>query len=398
MRGPSTVGRFSAGDALRGLSALGVMGLHVVEFALGGAGPITTEVYEAMRATYGAVGFLALTAGLWISVFFVLSGYLISRPFAKAYVNAGPMPGISRYARNRVLRIVPAFWVAVLATLVVFGLSGSSPWVLPLTLGFGQVFAPAQPFITHISQGWTLGAEMTFYVLVPVFALCWGRSAAGSKQARGARLLALALAMLFGTIAWRSLGPHEVTWIEVFPGVAAYFAPGVALAAVEMAWPGRLASAPSRRLAAPSLLLGVGLFFAIAATSGQFALWRLLAQLAGAGLIVGGALLREWSGAPPWKLLRNRATDWLGERSYSIYVLHFGVALWLTDRLAVSGHPWETLLRVGPLAVLITFFLSDLSWRWVERPFLRLKGRPAARRGTPEEGHKMRPRHAEFDA
>lgn len=351
--------------------------LHIVEFALGGSGPITTEVFRAMRATYGAVGFLALAGGLWLSVFFVLSGYLISRPFVASYVRDGPQPRIGRYVRNRILRIVPAFWVAVFATLAVFGLSGSDPWVVPLTLGFGQVFAPAEPFIVHISQGWTLGAEMTFYALVPIVALCWGRSPKGTRVGRGSRLLALSFAMVALTIAWRSLGPHDVTWIEVFPGVAAYFAPGVALAALEVTWAHKIAAIGGRRLAAPLFLAGIALFLVLAATSGQFLLWRWLAQVTGAGLIVAGALLREWSGAPPWKILRNRYTDWLGQRSYSIYVLHFGVALWLTDHLAVSSHPWDTLLRVGPLAVLVTFLLSDLSWRFVERPFLRRKRRPA---------------------
>lgn len=364
------------------------MVLHITEFALGGTGPIVGDVYVAMRATYGAIGFLALAAGLWLSVFFVLSGYLISRPFVTAYVRDQPRPRVGRYARNRLLRIVPAFWVAVFATLVVFGLSGSSPWTVPLTLGFGQVFAPAEPFIVHISQGWTLGAEMSFYALVPVAAIWWGSSPSGTRAARGRRLLALCLAMVAGSLAWRQLGPHDVTWIEVFPGVAAAFAPGIALAAVEATWPERLASLRARRLAAPFALIGVGLFCIVAATSGQFVWWRWLAQISGGGLIVAGALLREWSGAPAWKLVRNRATDWLGERSYSIYVLHFGIALWITNHLAVSGHPWQTLLRVAPLSLLITLLLSDLSWRWVERPFLRLKGRrtapaPAARELAP---------------
>jgi peptidoglycan/LPS O-acetylase OafA/YrhL len=372
MRHPSTSGRFSAGDALRGLSALGVMGLHITEFALGGSTPIVGDVFVAMRGTYGAIGFLALAAGAWLSVFFVLSGYLISRPFVASYVRDESRPPVGRYARNRVLRIVPAFWVAVLATLVVFGLSGSSPWVVPLTLGFGQVFAPAEPFVTHISQGWTLGAEMAFYALVPAVALCWGRSPSGTRDARGRRLLALCLAIAVGSIAWRTLDSHDVTWIEVFPGVAAAFVPGVALAAVEATWPERLAAPMGRRLAAPLALAGVALFGA-AAASGQYVWWRWLAQVAGGGLLVAGALLREWSGAPAWKLLRNRATEWLGARSYSVYVLHFGIALWIADHLAVSGHPWQTLLRVAPLSLAITLLASDLSWRWVERPFLRLK-------------------------
>jgi peptidoglycan/LPS O-acetylase OafA/YrhL len=379
MGSPSTLGRFSAGDALRGLSALGVMGLHVTEFSLGSSVSISSDVFPALRATYGAVGLLALAGGMSLSIFFALSGYLISRPFVAAYVRGGPPPRIGAYARNRLLRIVPAFWCAVLATLAVFGLSGSNPLVLPLTLGFGQTFAPAEPFVTHISQGWTLGAEVSFYALVPVVGLWCARSATpATAGARAGRVLALCLAMVVGTAAWRSFDPHGITWIEVFPGVAAAFSPGIALAAAEAAWPDRLASRGARRMAAPAALLGVVLLFLAASAPSQFTWWRWIVEIGGGGLVLAGALLREWSGAPAWRPLRNGLTDWLGRRSYSIYVLHFGVALWLAQRLALSGHPWQTLLRIGLPALLLTMLLADLSCRWVERSFLRLKQRPSA--------------------
>jgi peptidoglycan/LPS O-acetylase OafA/YrhL len=375
MRAPPTLARFSAGDALRGLSALGVMSLHVAEFSLGSSVPISSDIFPALRSTYGAVGLLALAGGLSLSVFFVLSGYLISRPFAVAYVRGGARPPAGSYARNRLLRIVPAFWCAVLATLVVFGLSGSSPLIVPLTLGFGQVFAPGSPFVAHIAQGWTLGAEATFYALVPAAAILLVRSPKGTPAARGRRLLALCLAMVAGTVAWRSLNPSGTIWIEVFPGVAAAFAPGIALAAVEAAWPERLASLRARRLAAPVALGGIVLLLLAASAPAQLTWWRWMAEAAGGGLIVAGALLREWSGAPAWRLLRNPLTSWLGRRSYSIYVLHFGIVVWLAQRLAVSGHPWETLVRIAVPALLATLLLADLSWRWVEQPFLRLKRR-----------------------
>jgi len=379
MGGQAAFGRFLAGDALRALSALGVMALHYAQFGLGGSGVVFTDVTAAMEDIYGPVGFLAIFGGLWLTVFFVLSGYLISRPFVSSYIRGEQRPGIRRYARNRLLRVVPAFWVAVLATLAAFGLVGSPLWVVPLTLGFGQAFAPSQPFVMHIAQGWTLGAEMAFYALVQLAALTAGRSGGGTPRARAVRLLALCVAMLAGTMAWRLLGPSEdLTWIRVFPSVAAFFVPGIALAIVEVTWLEKVATPRARRFAAPIALAGVALLLAVAATFGEIAaLALLLPQAAGAGLIVAGALLREWSGAPPWRLLCNRATDWLGQRSYSVYVLHYGVGLWIASRLAVSGHPWDTLLAYGPLAVLATLVLADLSWRCVERPFLRRKRRAA---------------------
>jgi acetyltransferase len=380
MRHPDTFGRFSAGDALRGLSALGVLALHATGISMVESGPAGINGFEAMRSTYGVVGLLALVGGHWLNVFFVLSGYLISRPFVIAYVQDEPVPDVARYARNRILRIVPAFWVAVLATLLVFGLLGSSPWVVPLTLAFGQAFAPNSQFVGHIGQGWTLGVEMTFYALVPIVGLWWGRSRTRTPTARALKVLAIVAVLVIGTCVWRTLAPDgEPTWLLVFPAFAAAFAPGVALAVVEAAWPRQISTPLCRRLALPVALAGLALFFLLSATDDSNALWRVLVGFSGAGLIVTGALMREWTGSPAWKTLQNGATDWLGARSYSIYVLHYGVIVWLAGRLAVRGHPWETLARVGSLGLLISLTLATLSWHWVEQPFLRLRRRWATR-------------------
>lgn len=378
--------RFAAGDALRGLSALGVLCLHYTQFGLGGAGVVFTDASDAVRDTYGAVGFLAIFGGLWLTVFFVLSGYLISRPFVRSYVRGESLPSIGRYARNRLLRLVPAFWVAVSATLVVFGLLGSPPWVLPLTLAFGQVFATAQPFISHIAQGWTLGAEMAFYILVPAVALLASRRTGGSRRARSLHVFAVCFAMLAGTMIWRLLGPSEdLTWIWLFPGVAALFVPGIALATVEVSWSERIASPLCRRLAFPLFLGGAAVFLGLIAFGEALGVWSLLVQATGAGLIVAGALTREWSGAQAWRLLHNPATDWLGQRSYSVYVLHYGVGIWVAEHLAVIGHPWETLAIFGPVGLLATLVLSDLLWRFVERPVLRRKRRSVQGRAAVPE-------------
>src|SRR5207245_3540035 len=129
-------------------------------------------------------------------------------PFVAAYVQGGEWPSLGAYTRHRILRIVPAFWCAVLATLVVFGLSGSSPLAVVLTLGFCQAYIPYEPFVTHIAQGWTLGVELTFYALAPAVALALGRRRSGRTPAsRALRVLALCLAMIAVSAFWRWVGP-----------------------------------------------------------------------------------------------------------------------------------------------------------------------------------------------
>src|SRR5437763_428837 len=55
-----------------------------------------------------------------VDVFFVLSGFLLYRPFVRAHLEGGPAPTISRYYKRRVLRIFPAYWLVLMAVLYVF--------------------------------------------------------------------------------------------------------------------------------------------------------------------------------------------------------------------------------------------------------------------------------------
>lgn len=354
------------------------MALHITEFSLVfSTGTVSSdEIFAALHSTYGLIGLLALAGGMSLSVFFSLSGYLIARPFVDAYIQGRPRPRFSRYARNRILRIVPAFWCAVLATLVAFGLSGSEPLAVVLTMAFAQIYIPTDPFVTHIAQGWTLDVEFAFYVAVPVVALALARWRSGTPPARARRVLALCVLMIAGSTVWDTLGSGLV-WLQALPALAYAFAPGVALAAAASAWPAAFERPLVRRLALPLLLAGVALLVLNGTVAAQGTVWSWISERGAGGLIVAGALFREWSGAKTWWPLRNRATVWLGQRSYSIYILHYGVGLWLAQRVAISGHPRETLLLLTALALLVTLLLADASWRFVERPFLRLKKRPS---------------------
>jgi peptidoglycan/LPS O-acetylase OafA/YrhL len=365
------------------------MALHITEFSLVfSTGTLTgDEIFGALHATFGLVGLLAIAGGMSLNVFFSLSGYLIARPFVDAYIHGRPRPRLGRYARNRILRIVPAFWCAVLATLIAFGLTGSEPFAVVLTMAFAQIYIPTDPFVTHIAQGWTLDVEFAFYVAVPVVALALGRWRSGTPAARARRVLALCVVMVVGSTAWRLSGSGLV-WQQALPALAYAFAPGVALAAAGSAWPTAFERPLARHLALPLVLAGIGLLLLNGTIGAQGTIWGWISERSAGGLIVAGALLREWSGAETWWLLRNRAAVWLGERSYSIYILHYGVGLWLAQRFAISGHPRETLLLLTLLSLTVTLLLADVSWRFVERPFLRLKRRATSKpppRPVPDE-------------
>src|SRR6266516_1997197 len=86
-------------DGLRAVAALAVLLTHVA-FQTG----------EVARAAGGAV-LARLDAG--VAVFFVLSGFLLYRPYALARASGTPRPSIRRYVLRRAARILPAYWLAL---------------------------------------------------------------------------------------------------------------------------------------------------------------------------------------------------------------------------------------------------------------------------------------------
>jgi peptidoglycan/LPS O-acetylase OafA/YrhL len=96
---------------------------------------------------------------------------------------------------------------------------------------------------------------------------------------------------------------------------------------------------------------------------------RSLAASAGSGLIVGAALVRQWSSGGCWRVLDNRPLQWIGKRAYSLYLIHLLVLAKLIVPLYRHSGPlaWLVYLSAG-LAALIP--LTAISYRLLERPFL----------------------------
>ena len=155
---------FLAGDSLRGLGVLGVVAFHVAFYALflpqiltrhpGGAGHRVE--FEALGGH--AIGTFIETGGYALAVFFALSGYLISRPFVFAVVRGQPLPRLSSFARNRVLRIVPAFWVVFTLILLIYGTRGASAGQIVSSYTFVEGWTN-NPQNQLIGQAWSLRAE-----------------------------------------------------------------------------------------------------------------------------------------------------------------------------------------------------------------------------------------------
>jgi peptidoglycan/LPS O-acetylase OafA/YrhL len=371
----SSGARLAAGDPLRALAALAVVLSHVVALALlegarGGTGLRTDAGGQPVAP--GLPGWTAdlsqgLAAAVW--VFFALSGLLLGRPFARALRERRPLPSLRRYARNRVLRIVPAFWAVVALTLLVHGPGPQDDALDVLAVpAFLQTWRPSELGSAHLAQAWSLDVEMAFYVALPLLAL-----PASLARARPLGLLAALAAAALGSLAFRAAAAGDPAMLQSLPALLSAFVPGLALAVAEP-WLARRPAAAARAVGAVAAAVALPALAAAALLDGRVAKQGLLLAVGGGGL-VAAAVLPELAGRP-WRVLAARPLHWLGERSYSLFLVHLLV---LEGLLALAeGAPPRAVLLVllvagVPASVLAAWALHAA----VERPFLRRRASQA---------------------
>jgi len=315
----------------------------------------------------GASLWLASTVragGLGVDLFFLLSAYLITSLLLREKAEQGRVAVGAFYAR-RALRIWPLYY-AFLAF---------AAWVAPHLLtrerlppaylasfaGFvGNWICAFRGYPPSVANPlWSVSIEEQFYAVWPL--LIGGLGARRLLPAAGA-LLAVATV----TRIWlASAGVvHPGVWCHTLARLDP-IAVGAVLAVRYGAEGPNLSAAARAALAAGAVATWV-LVTAADSLAGWRSLWSYPAiALACAALLV--ASLRRANG--PLSSSGLRALAWLGRISYGLYVFHFLAVALVTRRWGIEG--WG---RV-PIAFALTLALAACSYRWLERPFLRLKAR-----------------------
>jgi len=183
--------RFPCFDGFRAIAALSVLVTHV-GFTSGLNGRSSLGAYTA-RMDIG------------VAIFFVISGFLLYRPFVAARFAGRSGPRIGPYFWRRALRIFPAYWVAL--TVVVFVLDRGPRDVKSLVLWYGLVHIYSfEHVIGPIVQSWSLGTEITFYLFLPAYAWFMARVVGGTSERQRVRTELIGLAVLYvSAFAFRSV-------------------------------------------------------------------------------------------------------------------------------------------------------------------------------------------------
>ena len=378
-------GRFRAGDPLRGLAALGIGVYHAGTYSLQSAGHLGDLNGYGWTGPFGKFVGGPIGAGSFgIGVFFVLSGYLISRPFVSAFAERRPLPRVGAYLRNRVLRLVPGYWVALAVVLLVAGSQGERWSDAPRLLGFSEDWGTS-PLRYDLGQAWTLGVEARYYVAVPIVAVVFAALArlTGRPHGHAARLwLVGAAATAASTICFLVIRWHTQAQFYEARTQAHLLLLGVALAAAELGLSWRWLAGRAGRIVALCAFAGsVGALVWIQypacplPTSLPFT-WEssidFIAAVA-ALLIVGVPVLLQRAGGGCWRALDNRPLRWLGARSYGFYLYQLLVFDELSRHAPDPGLYHRTFVLLIVVGVPAIMLLAAVSWRLVERPALRLK-------------------------
>ena len=384
------IGTMLAGDGLRGVAMLLVFASHLLLIA---------DPAETGFLTYDWAAPVLGHIDIGLGAFFALSGYLIARPFARAYVLGRKRPSVRRFAANRALRILPAFYLFAGLILLRFGLDGSLGSGLSAPdAGAGEssllqvlgilTFVQAQtggPAAAPIGQAWSIGAEVAFYILIPIAAAVAYRVGAHISGPRRRALAALTLIgfVMLVSIWLRARDQYLFAWLTSPPAILFAFLPGVALAVAEPLFAARLRldARLARRLArgafavaALALVVYAVSDYSDQTTAIHHAVGRraLLTALCTGALLFGLVALQLGTGRAP-RLFGNRAMSWMGQRSYSFYLVHIWVLLEVGHVLG-DGYGTATNLPVLlAFGLPISLALGALSYRYVERPFLERK-------------------------
>jgi peptidoglycan/LPS O-acetylase OafA/YrhL len=358
--------RVASLTGIRAIAALLVMATHAA--------------YTTGKYPQGYVGLVYSRMEIGVPIFFVLSGFLLFRPWVDAAASGGPPPSVRRYAWHRVRRIMPAYVVTVLVAYALyhFRMAGPNPGHTPMgllrNLTLTQIYTDYYLF-TFLHQGltqmWSLAVEVAFYVALPLLAflllvvLC-------RRRWRPALLMTALVALAFVTPAWLIL-VHTTDWLPDgsklwLPSYLAWFVGGMMLAVLQPM------AVRAYALACIPLAL-VCYFIASTPIAGEpttspnalrealfkATFYAVIATLAVAPLALGDRGLYA-------RFLASRPMVFLGEISYEIFLIH----LVTMELVMVEILRWR--IYTGNVAVVfLATLVVTVPLAWLLHRFTRVR-------------------------
>lgn len=396
-------------DGVRAFACLAVLFFHLNFFAR------ETHVWVPIHDFGSAIGAIMLAGQSGVTLFFVLSGFLLFMPYAKSLLFHTPWPSLRTFYLRRAFRIIPAYYVILFILILWQHREYLQPQHLQ-ELGLFMTFFMDMPITYQKLNGpfWTLAVEAQFYMWLPLIA--FGISLIVRRGVLAWRLVSLVLCLV-GLVIWglasRYWG-YELLWNPThtifnlprsFINAILPFAYGSSGKYMEDFAIGMLAScgyiyaqstpkhnwwnAFVRNISPLLFIVGLGILFFMALWHfniwyyhyalhpfdpliNYYAQWSEVCLALGFGLCMFAILF-----GPPllkrpfeWSVLR-----WIGLISYSLYMIHVPLLSYFSDHVIKHLHQTHRLLEYGLFvfwAALVIIPLSLLSYVLIEKRFMRL--------------------------
>lgn len=317
---------------------------------------------------------------LGVTVFFVLSGYLITGILISEVEEEGTID-LKNFWLRRIRRLVPAvmsmavviIFVSAVVNRIIFTkgckdflasvLGFNNWWQIFNKVSYFEAAGVPSPF-THC---WSLAIETQFYLIYPLILLGIYKLVKSREEGRAKRGLLFAgvtlMLALISVILMIVLFDPQQDASRVYYGTDTRAFSLLFGALLAILWDYRMV--PRRLSASVNMVLG-SLSFAVLlvmtiAINGSSNFWYRGGQFVGTILTV--LVIYTVSGRKLWlsRFLSNPVLKWIGDRSYSIYLWHYPIILLISKGIKASW--WITLIEI-----VLSVVLAELSYRFIETP------------------------------
>ena len=332
------------------------------------------------------LGFSWIPGGfLGVDLFFVISGYVITRMLLDSIAQSGGLD-LRGFYLARLRRLLPALLFMLTTTIIAVGIWApdtikrllvDTPFALTGTINWWLV-ANEQDYFESIGRPpllqhtWSLAVEAQFYLLWPLI-LYFILKKFGKKHIPAAALFIAAasgIALLLVSFSIDAANASKVS--HVYFGTDTHSIGLFLGAALAVSWiPQNFRVELSRK--GQNFIDGIGVFgfIGILATflfidASNPAMYKIAFPLAGIfGAAIIASIVHPASRFAP--ILQNKVLLWIGERSYAIYLWHWVIFQVTRPTVDLAGQAWA----LYSLRILIVFALADISLRYVELPIRR---------------------------
>ena len=317
---------------------------------------------------------------LGVTVFFVLSGYLITGILISEVEEEGTID-LKNFWLRRIRRLVPAvmsmavviIFVSAVVNRIIFTkgckdflasvLGFNNWWQIFNKVSYFEAAGVPSPF-THC---WSLAIETQFYLIYPLILLGIYKLVKSRGEGRANRGLLFAgvtlLLALISVILMIVLFDPQQDASRVYYGTDTRAFSLLFGALLAILWEYRMV--PRRLSASVNMVLGSVSFAVLLvmtiAINGSSNFWYRGGQFVGTILTV--LVIYTVSGRKTWlsRFLSNPLLKWIGDRSYSIYLWHYPIILLISKGIKASW--WITLIEI-----VLSVVLAELSYRFIETP------------------------------